>query len=62
LCSSGSTHYGLTIATCVPYDPASKGGSESSVKIAKADLVPAGASLLPDGLSRVGADHPPRGR
>jgi hypothetical protein len=41
-------HYGLTVATCVPYDPASKGGSESTVKIAKADLVPAGANLLPD--------------
>jgi len=40
-------HYGLTIATCVPYDPASKGGSESTVKIAKADLVPAGADLRP---------------
>ena len=33
-------HYGLTVATCVPYDPASKGGSESTVKLAKADLVP----------------------
>jgi hypothetical protein len=40
-------HYGLTVATCVPYDPASKGGSESTVKIAKADLVPAEANLLP---------------
>jgi hypothetical protein len=40
-------HYGLTLATCVPYDPASKGGSESTVKIAKADLVPADANLLP---------------
>jgi hypothetical protein len=40
-------HYGLTVATCVPYDPASKGGPESTVKIAKADLVPAGANLLP---------------
>jgi Mu transposase, C-terminal domain len=40
-------HYGLTIATCVPYDPASKGGSESTVKIAKADLVPAEANLRP---------------
>ena len=40
-------HYGLTIATCVPYDPASKGGSESTVKVAKADLVPAEANLLP---------------
>jgi hypothetical protein len=40
-------HYGLTIATCVPYDPASKGGSESTVKLAKADLVPTQANLLP---------------
>ena len=39
-------HYGLTVATCVPYDPASKGGSESTVKLAKADLVPADANLL----------------
>ena len=41
-------HYGLTVATCVPYDPASKGGSESTVKLAKADLVPADANLLPE--------------
>lgn len=40
-------HYGLTVATCVPYDPASKGGSESTVKIAKADLVPTDANLRP---------------
>src|SRR5664280_2279727 len=33
-------HYGLTVATCVPADPASKGGSEATVKVAKADLVP----------------------
>ena len=39
-------HYGLTVATCVPYDPASKGGSESTVKMAKADLVPTDANLL----------------
>jgi hypothetical protein len=40
-------HYGLTVTTCVPYDPASKGGPESTVKLAKAGLVPAGANLLP---------------
>jgi hypothetical protein len=40
-------HYGLTLATCVPYDPASKGGSESTVRVAKADLVPTDANLLP---------------
>jgi transposase len=38
-------HYGVTIHTCVPADPASKGGSESSVKIAKADLVPKETNL-----------------
>jgi hypothetical protein len=41
-------HYGLTVATCVPYDPASKGGPESTVKLAKADLVPTDANLLPE--------------
>ena len=46
-----SAWYGLTIATCVPYDPESKGGSESSVKLAKADLVPTGHNLLPAYLS-----------
>jgi transposase len=39
-------HYGLQIHACVPADPASKGGSESTVKIAKADLVPTDANLL----------------
>jgi transposase len=33
-------HYGLTVATCVPADPQSKGGSEATVRVAKADLVP----------------------
>jgi transposase len=33
-------HYGLSIATCVPADPQSKGGSEATVRIAKADVVP----------------------
>ena len=41
-------YYGLTVATCVPYDSASKGGSESTVKIAKPDLVPTDANLLPE--------------
>jgi transposase len=39
-------HYGITVATCVPADPESKGGSESTVKLAKADLVPTDANLL----------------
>ena len=40
-------HYGVTVLTCQPADPASKGGSESSVKLAKADLVPTDTNLLP---------------
>jgi hypothetical protein len=39
-------HYGITVATCVPADPESKGGSEATVRIAKADLVPTDANLL----------------
>ncbi len=39
-------HYGLTVHTCEPADPASKGGSESTVKLAKADLVPTETNLL----------------
>ncbi len=38
-------HYGLSIATCVPSDPQSKGGSEATVRIAKADLVPTDHNL-----------------
>ena len=40
-------HYGVTVHTCEPADPASKGGSESTVKIAKADLVPKDTNLRP---------------
>ncbi|WP_127934046.1 IS21 family transposase [Nonomuraea polychroma] len=39
-------HYGMTIRTCVPADPESKGGSEATVRIAKADLVPTEVNLL----------------
>ncbi len=38
-------HYGVTVHTCEPADPASKGGSESTVKLAKADLVPTDTNL-----------------
>jgi hypothetical protein len=41
-------HYGITVATCVPADPESKGGSEATVRIAKADLVPTDANLRDD--------------
>lgn len=40
------SHYGVTVATCVPADPESKGGSEATVRIAKADLVPTDANLV----------------
>jgi len=40
-------HYGVKMLTCEPADPASKGGSESTVKIAKADLVPKDTNLRP---------------
>ena len=40
-----SRHYGLTIQTCEPADPQSKGGVEATVKIAKADLVPTDHNL-----------------
>ncbi len=39
-------YYGVSITTCRPADPESKGGSESTVKLAKADLVPTGHNLL----------------
>ena len=39
-------HYGMEVNACVPFDPESKGGSESTVKVAKADLVPTSANLL----------------
>jgi transposase len=40
-------YYGLTFTSCVPADPQSKGGSEATVRIATADLVPTDANLLP---------------
>jgi len=39
-------HYAVVVHTCVPADPASKGGTEASVKISKADLVPKDTNLL----------------
>jgi transposase len=39
-------HYGMTIRTCAPADPESKGGSEATVRVAKADLVPTEVNLL----------------
>lgn len=44
---SAARWYGTAIHTCVPYDPASKGGVENAVKVAKADLVPTDVNLRP---------------
>ena len=41
-----SRYYGVSLLTCVPFDPESKGGSEAAVKLAKADLVPTAYNLL----------------
>ena len=43
--AAAGRHYGTQITTCVPADPQSKGGSEATVKIAKADLVPTAVNL-----------------
>ena len=40
-----SRHYGMTVATCEPADLQSKGGSEATVRVAKADLVPTDHNL-----------------
>lgn len=45
---AAASHYGVTVVTCVPYDPESKGGSEATVRVAKADLVPTDANLRDD--------------
>jgi len=37
---AASRHYGCVIHTCKSADPESKGGSEATVKIAKADIGP----------------------
>ena len=44
-------HYGVTVLTCQPADPASKGGVEASVKLAKADIVPKDTNLRPSTAS-----------
>lgn len=41
-------HYGTSVELCERADPQTKGGSEATVKIAKGDLVPTDANLLPD--------------
>ena len=48
---AASRHYGTQVITCVPFDPESKGGSEATVRIAKADLLPTEVNLG-EGMSR----------
>lgn len=43
---AAARHYGLEVRTCEVADPESKGGSEATVRVAKADLVPTEANLL----------------
>lgn len=50
-------HYGATVATCRPFDPESKGGTEATVKIAKADLVPALVNLAAGYASFAGLEE-----
>lgn len=38
-------HYGCQVYTCVPFDPESKGGTEATVRLGKADLVPTDTNL-----------------
>lgn len=38
-------YYAVSVLTCEPRDPATKGGVENAVKIAKADLVPTDTNL-----------------
>lgn len=39
-------YYGVSVLTCQPADPATKGGVENAVKLAKADIVPTETNLL----------------
>ncbi len=41
-------HYGVSLKTCIVRDPESKGGSEATVRVAKADIVPTETNLLPE--------------
>jgi hypothetical protein len=50
-------HYGITPASCVPADPQTKGGSEATVRISSADLVPTDANLLPSTPASASSDE-----
>jgi transposase len=44
---SAAVFDGVSVRTCMPFDPESKGGSESTLRLAKADVVPTDANVLP---------------
>lgn len=46
--AKAALHYAVAVRACEPADPESKGGSEATVRIAKADLVPTDANLRGD--------------
>lgn len=41
-------YYGTVVRSCMPADPASKGGTEATVRISKRDLVPTAVNLRPE--------------
>ena len=41
----GARHYATQMHTCVPFDPRPKGGTESTVRLAEAEVVPPEANL-----------------
>jgi transposase len=45
---AAARHYGVTIKTCVPADPQTKGGVERTVQVVKRDLVSTELNLLGD--------------
>ena len=56
---AAARHYGVSVVTGVPADPESKGGSEATVRVAKADLVPTDANLV-EGYADFGRFVPAR--
>lgn len=46
--AKAALHYAVAVRACEPADPESKGGSEATVKLAKADVVPTDANLRSD--------------
>jgi transposase len=53
-------HYGITVATCVPADPESKGGSEATVRIAKQIWCPPRPTCVPNTRASPSSRNPAR--